>query len=188
MTKSFSCWLLLQVGDKSQHQGHEGYDDVIAEKYSWDSSVNRHSKIEIGDIAVIWNKEYLLGFGVFSKITTSSESKILYKCPKCLRTKGKRRHTKTPEWRCQASDCRFEYSDPIVETKKVISYTGYFQNLWFPFSKGLDAAELRGITEFPKDQNSIRPVIFDRLNELLTNLGKKELIQKVIDSASEIRP
>lgn len=180
-------WLLLQVGDNSQHQGHEGYDDVVAEKYSWDSSVNRHADIEIGDVALIWDKQYSLGFGVFSQIIQTSSSKTIFRCPTCLRAKGKKRLTKSPEWRCQAADCRTEFDQPLIDTKKVISYTGSFENHWFDFNKGIAAEELREITKFPNDQNSIRPIEFEKLQNILLSLGKEKLLEKVLSEAESIR-
>lgn len=170
---------MLSVGDESQHQGHAGYDDEVASHYSWDSSVVRHELIQPGDIVVLWDKKNILGLAVISKIDTYSDQKVLFRCPKCKRTSGKKRVHKVPLWRCQKTNCQFEYAEPEIDSKEVIAYKGYFGNSWFGFGHNIEPRRVRALQHLAGDQNSIRKISRDRLGILMSELGNGKAFEKL---------
>lgn len=176
---SFNSWIFLAVGDDRQHQGHDGYDDKIASHYSWDSSVARHDQVKPGDLVMLWDKKNILGLAVLVKIDTSTSEKIMFRCPKCRRTSGKRRVNKIPLWRCQKTNCQFEYTNPIVDTKEVKTYTGYFGNSWFAFSHNVEPQKVRSLQKYLKDQNSLRIISGEKLQSLMAELGNGKAFEKL---------
>ncbi|UQI49694.1 hypothetical protein M1P56_35490 (plasmid) [Streptomyces sp. HU2014] len=52
-TAGTSAWSFLVVGEERQFQGNAGYEDVIEESYSYDSTVGNHRRVSVGDLVVV---------------------------------------------------------------------------------------------------------------------------------------
>lgn len=159
-------WLLLQVRhDDLQHAGNEGYPDIHGETYHWDSSVNHHSSIAVGQGIALWDKRQLLGVAKMQEITLSLGTKTLRRCTSCGLTTLKRRKSKCPSYRCHV--CLAEFDNPRMETREVTVYRGSFGTSWIPMPGRLTADELRRLCFQPKSQHSMRPIRWRELSTLL---------------------
>lgn len=176
---SMNAWLLLMVGENSQHHGNAGYDDLQGSHYSWDSSVPHHTELQVGDIVLFWNKEMSLGFANIVKIVQTDGEKKLFKCPACGSSKVKRRILKEPEWRCQKSDCKTEFFVPVESSKRVTIYRAELANTWQPFFAGLTGPELRSMATMPKEQNSLRRLNWEKVTSRLLELGKSSVVERL---------
>jgi hypothetical protein len=90
----------MAVGDDRQLGANDGYLDVPAESYSWDTTVPNHGSLAPGDPIVLWDKRMLLGASLIERIDRGNASKPVYRCSICGGSNIKPRKTQTPPWRC----------------------------------------------------------------------------------------
>lgn len=159
-------WLLLAVGPDRAFGGNDGYEDEISSLYLWDSTVPNHSRLEVGDCILLWDKKSSLGLSVISDIDVSSGYKDLHHCPFCEKSDIKKRKTLSPLYRCGA--CKHEFDEPSTTYDvSVTEYRGSYSDRWLSIDGYLSGSELRSICQSPRSQHSLRPLVWDKLlNEL----------------------
>lgn len=175
----------MAVGDDRQHGGNLGYDDQADVYYTWDSTVNNHAAIQVGDPVAIWDKRTLLGISVVEAIETTEEEKLLFRCPNrsCGRASIKERKTMAPRFRCQ--ECGFEFDDPATEVAKVIQYRSRHDAAWTSFERTIAGPELRSLCESPKSQLSMRPLDWPAFRQALVGKGEGRAVARVLGRATD---
>lgn len=125
-----SLWVLKSV-DEPQRASKtiDSYNDSLSEYYNYDSLVANSKQISEGDIAILVDKEKVLGFAHIGHINISDGQKIIRRCPECPSTNIDTRKTKVPIYRCNKGH---EFHTPIEELKSVKKYKAIFDHFASP--------------------------------------------------------
>ena len=84
-----NSWLMIAKGERRQHGGNLGYEDLPSSSYSWDNTVANFASPVPGEGIVIWDGDTLLGASVIEKIIEGENEKVRHRCPECKKTKIK---------------------------------------------------------------------------------------------------
>ncbi|MEU0978638.1 HNH endonuclease [Streptomyces griseus] len=149
------AWSFLVTGDDRQFQGNAGYEDVIEESYSYDSTVNNHQHVGVGDLVVVRNGGEALGVGYIEALQVLPEQeKVRSRCPFCGSTGFKGRATMVPRFWC--SPCKRAFEDPVTETLSVTAFRAHYGGTWQPLDGCLDKVQLRELSPSRSHQQSIK--------------------------------
>jgi ribosomal protein L37AE/L43A len=151
-----NAWLVMAVGDDRQHGANDGYHDVPAESYSWDTTVPNHASLAPGDPIVLWDKRTLLGASVIERIDRGNATKPVYRCSICGGSNIKPRKTQTPPWRC--FKCKQNFDQPAVQLITVGTYVARHDAGWVDLQGVLTGEQLRALCVHPRSQLSLRPL------------------------------
>lgn len=182
------AWLLLAAGDSRQHGGNLGYDDQADVYYTWDSTVNNHSNVRVGDAIAIWDKRRLLGVSVIEDITATATEKLIRRCPSptCGKSSIKERTTKEPRFRCQV--CRLEFDEPDTEVVQVMEYRSRHDAAWSSLEDVLSGEHLRALCESPKSQLSMRALDWGRFKDAVEDRGAESAVERVLGRMLGVDP
>jgi len=160
-------WVLISVSnDERQHAGHEGYDDEISSRYSWDSTVPNHAQIDDGDLVVVRDSQQPIGIAQISTIDVFAGSeKVRYRCPTCNTTKIRARKSVLPTYRC--GECAWEFETPNSEVVAVTRYVANLSNFRLLGGK-IQLNELRNCLFHPRGQHAMSEVDLVQLSTLLS--------------------
>ncbi|MEV5474314.1 HNH endonuclease [Streptomyces sp. NPDC052207] len=157
------AWSFLVTSDERQFQGNAGYEDVVEESYSYDSTVGNHRRVGLGDLVVVRNGREALGVGYVGALeVVPNKEKIRSRCPRCGSTGFKERTTEEPRYRC--SPCGNVFNQPRAETIQVTAYRAHYGRSWQPLEGCLDKAQLADLSLSRSDQQSIKAM--DRVRTL----------------------
>ncbi|MCL4637671.1 MAG: HNH endonuclease [Olivibacter sp.] len=119
-------WVLKSV-DEPQRASKtiDSYNDSLSEYYNYDSLVANSKQISEGDIAILVDKEKVLGFAHIGDINISDGQKTIRRCPECPSTTIDTRKTKTPIYRCNKGH---EFDKPIEKLRAVKKYKAAFDH------------------------------------------------------------
>jgi len=156
-------WVLKSVADDDlSYISNDGHADELTTKYVYDNFVPNCLQIGRGDIAVIVNKEKVLGLVKISTIVKYNSSKIRRRCPVCSNTNYEERKTKLPKYRCNKGH---EFEEPIAETVEVIQYEAFYSQSFISPSKKVTVDKLRPYHEKGYNRNmsmqSLAPSFLD---------------------------
>jgi hypothetical protein len=176
----------MAVGENRQYAGNTGYDDQVDAYYSWDSTVNNASNIQVGDSVAIWDKERLLGLSVIEAIDAEVEIKTLRRCanPSCGRSNISERKTLTPRFRCQ--NCGSEFDAPAIELATVTKYTSRHDAAWTPLENTLSGEQLRKLCLSTKSQLSMRELDWEAFGSAVVSHGGSHALQRVLDRSPDL--
>lgn len=77
-----TAWSFLVTGEERQFQGNSGYEDIIEESYSYDSTVGNHQHVAVGDLVVVRNGKEALGAGYVEALQVlPDQEKVRSRCP-----------------------------------------------------------------------------------------------------------
>ncbi|MFD7418472.1 HNH endonuclease, partial [Kitasatospora purpeofusca] len=123
------AWSFLVTGDDRQFQGNAGYEDIVEESYSYDSTVSNHQQVAGGDLVVERNGKEALGAGWVEALQVlPDQEKVRSRCPFCRSTGFKERATMLPRFWC--SRCKKAFDDPVVETLPVTEFRAHNGGTW----------------------------------------------------------
>jgi putative restriction endonuclease len=119
-------WVFKTVADEDRsYRSIRAYDDDLSSRYDYDSNVPNSRQVQIGDTAVIVDKENILAFAVITDINTSTGTKQITKCPECGSTNYEPRVTKKPKYRCNHGH---EFKTPNSTIVKVTQFQAIYRN------------------------------------------------------------
>jgi len=129
LKKSFcKLWVLKSVSDADKASQTDSYEDSLTEHYNYDNLVANSQQIAINDLAILIDKETILGFAKIGNIDIVKGSKTIRRCPSCPSTTIDRRKTKKPIYRCNNGH---EFDNYSEELKSVTNYRSNF-DLFLP--------------------------------------------------------
>ena len=163
------AWLMLAVTEGRQHGGNDGYDDLPARHYRWDSTVPNHAVPQAGDALAVWDKHVLLGASIIEQIEVGEADKRLLRCPHCGLAGIKARTGLSPRYKCYK--CKGTFDVPVVRIETVTTYLTFHANAWTDLSGCLDAGQLRNLCVHPRSQLSLRPLNWTSFRAALTRGG-----------------
>jgi DNA-directed RNA polymerase subunit RPC12/RpoP len=165
-------WSFLQIPHPADATTRSSlYEDVLGERYSWDSTVPNHSKVQVTDLVVIVDPISVLGFSRISKMHIEVGKKERFRCPRCQSTKISARSELLPKFRC--SRCKNEFNARVSEEIDVIKYHAYFPETWHPIAdlpKNLLEAAYRSKALQHSIRELDRSVVNSILGKLFTSL------------------
>lgn len=164
-----NAWLVMAVGDDRQHGANDGYQDVPAESYAWDTTVPNHGSLAPGDPIVLWDKSTLLGASVIERIDHGNGTKPVYRCSICGGSNIKPRKTQAPPWRC--FKCKQNFDRPAVRLIAVGTYVAWHDAGWVDLQGVLTGQQLRALCVSPKSQLSLRPLHWERFRTAVARAG-----------------
>lgn len=158
-----NIWVLKSVQEDARaSQTIDSYEDNLSEYYNFDSFVANSQQLRVDDIAVIINKNEILGLTRISKILISEGTKTIRRCPLCSTTTIDIRKRKRPIYRCNKGH---EFSKLVEEVKKVKKYKAIYSD-YISVTKNLyELKQLRPYYINGYNQNmSIQKLSFDALD------------------------
>lgn len=164
------AWSFLVTGEERQFQGNTGYDDVIEESYSYDSTVGNHLRVSVGDLVIVRSGGEALGVAFVEELDIlPDQQKSRSRCPHCGSTGFKERTTTRPRFRC--SPCSGVFEHPAVETIRVTSYRAHYGGTWQPLEGCLDRDVLAALSLSRSDQQSIKAMDPVRTHDAIATRG-----------------
>jgi hypothetical protein len=162
------AWGLLALGESRQFAGNDGYDDVLARHYSYDSTVPNSRHVKRGDLAVLRDADGLLGVGWIQQVDEGPGKKLRRRCPVCKTSSLKERSVKRPRYRCEQGH---EFDDASEELLAVVAYRAHYAATWVALGGLLTADELAPLYRSGAQQHAIRELRFERFRKAVERKG-----------------
>ncbi|MET8381179.1 HNH endonuclease [Streptomyces microflavus] len=181
------AWSFLIAGEDRQFQGNTGYEDVVEESYSYDSTVGNHLRVAVGDLVVVRSGREALGVGFVEALEVlPGLEKLRSRCPQCGSTGFKERTTERPRFRC--SPCTTTFDEPTVEMLQVTGYRAHYGGTWQPLEGCLDKTRLAELSLSKSDQQSIKAMDRERTLEAVSSRGVRLPRQRRTSGADRPHP
>ncbi len=120
-TKNINLWVFKTVLEEDRaYQSIGGYDDDLTRNYNYDNAVANSKQVNEGDLAIIVDKTYILGFAKINSIATSSSKKKRARCPECGTTNYTTRKNLKPIYKCNHGH---EFDVLVEETVDITRYS-----------------------------------------------------------------
>lgn len=158
------AWSLLSIPrDERTHRGNEGYDDVYAHTYDYDSTVPNSRYVRKGDLVLIRDRKNGLGIGFVDSVERRPETKARHRCPQpgCGSTDIKERKTLAPKYRCGV--CFGEFDVPRTEMIRITAYRADYGSRWQRLRPAPSIREFEGAYLNRAQQHAIRELDLNRL-------------------------
>lgn len=121
-----NIWVLKTVHeDDKSSQTIDNYKDILSEHYNYDNFVANSQQIAENDLAILIDKEKILGFARIGRIQSKKGIKTIRRCPECPSTTIDKRKTKKPVYRCNKGH---EFNKPKEEPKDTTKYSAIFSS------------------------------------------------------------
>ena len=173
-SQATNSWLLLALGAARQYSGNEGYDDSIDAYYSWDSTVQNHAKLKVGDNVALWDGAVLLGAATIESISREAGTKTRRRCPTCTKTGFKR---SGDGYYCP--NCKDHFDDPTVEEIEVTKYRASYASTWTDLLGALAGGEVRSVCVSPRNMHSMRPMNWASLADALRDRVSERIVRRL---------
>jgi hypothetical protein len=159
------AWSFYIATGESTYAGHDGYDDDVAARYAYDSSVPNHGHVSVGDLIIIRDGTGSLGVAFIEEIGSRAGTKRRRRCPTCSTSQVEERVHLSPRYRCTRGHT---FDDACITVDSVTSYRATYGHSFLSFN-GLLADRLERLSLAGAKQNAIRELDFD---EVLTALRR----------------
>jgi putative restriction endonuclease len=156
------AWSLIAVGagEERQYAGNRGYEDDPRSVYRYDSKVANHRNVAAGDLALVRNKDRLLGIAQIERIGAEQGKKTISRCPECGTSNIRTRENRFPTYRCAVGH---EFAAPTQETVDVTLYEAHFGGSFVDAPDAVAVNQIRKAALRPSNQLSIEEVDVRRL-------------------------
>ena len=162
-----TAWSFLTLeADERQFEGNAGYADDLARHYSWDETVTHHDKIHVGDLAVIRDHKFVLGFGWIDEVLDWKGDKDRYRCPHCNKTGFKRRTTIEPKYYCPACKNTFDVAS-VEHLTEITMYMGDYARTWRASDAPLPVAAIKPAYLTGATQQSMREMDLEQVRKIV---------------------
>lgn len=174
------AWSFKSVGqDKLRYFGNNGYQDDPTSFYQYDNSVPNHKQVKKGDIAIIIDREKVLGISVIENLSSRPYIKTLNRCPyeNCTPEKLLPRKYKKPKWRCSNGH---EFEQPEVEKLQAFEFKAEYKQSYMPINS-ISMKELISHTPRYNVQISIQEIDFEWARSLFSGIIQLDPTEADID-------
>ena len=169
-----NAWLLIALGADRQYAGNDGYDDSVDAYYSWDSTVQNHANVRVGDNVALWDGSLLLGVATIESISSEFGTKSRRRCPVCTKTGFK----KSGEG-FYCPNCKNHFLNPTAEEIEVTKYRASYASTWTDLSGALMGNELRSACVSPNSIHSMRPMDWGALSTMLRDRVPDRIVRRI---------
>lgn len=171
-------WILKSVNTEDlSYISNDGHADDLKTKYVYDNNVPNCLQIKKGDIAVIVNKDKVLGLAKISRILIYNSTKIRRRCPVCSNTNYEERKTKFPKFRCNKGH---EFEEPIAETVDVIQYEAFYSESFISPNKTVTVDKIRPYHDKGYNRNMSMQSLSKDFVEDFFNIEYKQLLNEIL--------
>jgi hypothetical protein len=160
-------WSFYTSSASDTYAGHEGYDDELGSRYSYDSGVPNHSGPRPGDVIVLRDESGSRGVAFIEQIHTEEGSKLRRHCPYCGTSQMERRITLSPKFRCTNGHT---FENPKQRSTRVVHYRAEYGGT-FRECRELEPKEIEALCLARSKQNAIRELDLDRTFRALRRRG-----------------
>lgn len=169
------AWSLISVGADRQYAGNRGYADELRRVYQYDSNVANCRNVRPGDLALVRDRERLLGLALIERIDEKPATKTMLRCPICDSVDLKPRKNKRPKFRCSN---RHEFETPNERAIRVTSFEAHYEDTYIDAPDAVSVSALKAAAPRPNDQLSIEEIDIARLEVSLvtSHPSTRELI------------
>lgn len=167
-----TAWSLLSLDDADrQFAGNEGYADELGRCYVWDSTVPNARRVRAGDLAVVRDRDFVLGVGWIDGIQTWEGTKQRFRCSNCGRTGFKERTTIRPRYRC--GECKTTFDEPAVEWLTGLDFfRADYTETWTALYETVTVADVQTAYRTNASQHAIRELDLGVLREIIDRLSR----------------
>jgi hypothetical protein len=155
------------------------YDDQLGIKYLYDSKVQNHKRLQVGDPIALWDSERLLGISVIEQIEAAPGTKTMQRCPRCGKTRPNPPSKARPRFRCSNAKCRSEFDTPHLEKVDVTMYTARYDAAWTSLDGLLDEGEIRPLILKSGSFNAIREIDWPALRQALADKDAGRALNRI---------
>src|SRR3984893_11617614 len=134
------AWSLISVGADRQYAGNRGYRDDLRRVYQFDSNVANCRNVHPGDLALIRDRERLLGLARIGRIDSKPATKTMLRCPTCDDVDLKPRKNKRPKFRCSNGHA---FETPNERVIKVTSFEAHYEDTYLDVPDAVSVAALK---------------------------------------------
>jgi putative restriction endonuclease len=160
-----TAWLLLAFGDQRSYAGNMGYADDMQAVYRYDSFVQNHKRIREGELAVLRDKDGLVGLARIARIVEAQGTKTRQRCPRCDSSRLKSRKVKRPPLFC--SSCKHEFVEAFQEEVSCTTFSAYFDGSFVSARGAIGVADLRHACPNYSGQLAMQPISIGALTQVL---------------------
>ena len=161
------AWSLYTHVLGNTYAGHEGYDDVLGFRYSYDSGVPNHLQVSVGDLIVPRDGSGSLGAAFVERIADKAGTKTRRRCPTCTTPQIEERISMVPRYRCTKGHV---FDDPRVTEDAATLYRAEYGKS-FAGTTDIGPDELEALCLARSWQNAIREIDLDRTLAALRRRG-----------------
>jgi putative restriction endonuclease len=158
------AWSLITLGANREYAGNRGYQDDLRTVYRYDSNVANSRNVGRGDLALIRDRNHLLGVARIQKVSERPSTKTMLRCPKCRAVDLKQRARKVPKFRCGNGH---EFERPIEDVTKVTEFAAHYDGTYVDAPDALSVSAIKAAAPRPSDQLSIEEIDLTRLERSL---------------------
>ncbi len=173
------AWVfVMKSDDERSWAANLGYDDSAGVYYSYDSNVGNSRRVQVGDLIVVRQDDFVAGWGFIEYIeVTENSQKEIRRCPKCEKTSISFRKTMLPAYKC--SNCKFEFDEPVSTFESVTAFRAYYANTWTEAARPVFRDKLELIIKTRDTFNAIRPLDIEKVRPFLDDITGRDVDFKV---------
>jgi hypothetical protein len=168
------AWLLMTT------DGGSVYDDQLGIEYLYDSKVQNHKGLQVGDPIALWDGDRLLGVSVIEQTTEAPGTKTMQRCPVCGKTRPNRPSKARPKYRCSNAKCRSDFDTPHLEKIDVTMYAARYDAAWTSLDGLLDQDEIRPFILKSGSFNSVREIDWPAFQQALVNKDADRALHRML--------
>jgi len=168
------AWMVISKSPDSTVRADDGYLETIGESYEWVSKLPHGNDISVGDLLIIRDSEFVLGFSIIDRIKVGSKIREKNTCPKCGVAQVRIRKTVKPMYLCASCGATFEI--PNTEKQMLEHKVASYGAGWVELEKGsrtLKAWKYLSLT--PKSQHSLQPVNVEAFSNFTSHFSSLEI-------------
>ena len=168
------AWMCISKNPSDTVRADDGYMETIGESYEWVSKLNYGEDIQEGDIIIIRDSNYVIGFSVIDFIESSMKVRQTLLCPKCNVAKVRSRKTTSPKYAC--GNCRNNFDTPVVVDVMLEHRKAFYGAGWVGLENQTATFRTwKTLSKTPKSQFSMQPVDLDKFELFCNNFSNREL-------------
>ena len=165
-------WRTISVDPDETFGINHRYNDEAGFWYVYNSEVQNHKQVKVGDFLFVGNRDRLLGAGQISQILASPDVLMLARCPACNRTNIAKRSRKLPSFKCR--ECKHEFEQIEWDLINGCVYAAAFDGNWQQAEGRICGEMLKQASVQPSCRLSIREIDIGKLalNALEPNVAR----------------
>ncbi|MGY3442754.1 HNH endonuclease [Bradyrhizobium sp. USDA 4473] len=147
------AWLATVSDDLEE----ESCSNQAGGHYDYDSSVQNHKQVKIGDLLFVRSRSTLHGVGRIERIESSDGEKIVARCPICDKRfdLGRNSRGRGAAFKCSQGH---RFGQPKLAAMPIVNYRAFFDGDYFQASKPIGTIELKRFCLRRSSQLAMMPV------------------------------
>ena len=180
-----NVWLCISKDPESTVRADDGYSETLGESYEWVSKLPYGGDIKVGDVIVIRNSDYLIGFSIIETIEVTEKLRENSLCPKCAKAQVRERKTKNPKYMC--ASCHNEFDVPRIEISMLEHRRALYGAGWVELDRDVRTFQAwKNFAKNSKSQHSLQPADTAKFLKFVQNFSSMQL--RKFDARTSVMP